>query len=388
MHSSSRIKPAVDSRSPAFAEDRLRGNDVWTGTCVMWRQAAKIAPLILILGLGAGIALAQQDSSSSESLGDLARQIKAQRAKSREKSKVYTNDDLEALPSLPGQSMAPPVTPSTTSEEAQPGAEAKPAEQPGNEKTGKEGDKESMKAPVGQIAEEPHGEKYFRREMSKLDDRLETDQRELDVLQQKLGQNQMMYYPNPNRGLYEESGPTAMSDVHALQDQVEKKKKDIEKDEEAIENLQEQLRREGGDPGWLRSPDLPQASKPTSQVTEHLQGTPESEKPEDNSETKAYWQARFKSVRAQLADAQERQHLAEDELNLLEIQHTRALNADVKAELASQISAKQDETSQKQALTSEAQKALDDLRKEFEASGAPEEWSGESEVEKQESEVK
>jgi hypothetical protein len=75
-------------------------------------------------------------------------------------------------------------------------------------------------------------------------------------------------------------------------------------------------------------------------------------------------------------------------LNLLQIQDARVLNADVKAELARQIGAKQDEIAQKQALASEAQKALDDLRNEFEASGAPEEWSEEPEVEKQESEVK
>jgi hypothetical protein len=360
---------------------------VWSGTSVLRHQAEKVATIVLILGLGAGLARAQ-DASNSESLGELARQLKAQRAKSHEKSKVYTNDDLEALPSLAEQSMAPPVTPSTTSEEAQPGAEVKPEEQAGNEKTGKEGDKESVKALPGQTAEEPHGEKYFRKQMGKLSDRLETDRRELDVLEQKLGQGQMMYYPNPNRGLYQESGPTAMSDVHTLQDQVAEKKKDIERDQEAIENLREQLRREGGDSGWLRSPDSPRASKPTSQVSEPVRGAPQSAKPEEEKETKEYWQARFKSVRAQLADAQERQHLAEDELNLLQIQDARVLNADVKAELARQIGAKQDEIAQKQALASEAQKALDDLRNEFEASGAPEEWSEEPEVEKQESEVK
>jgi hypothetical protein len=221
------------------------------GTLIMRRQAAKIATIMLILGLGAALARGQ-DSSNSESLGELARQLKAQRAKSHEKSKVYTNDDLEALPPLPEQLIAPPVTPPTATAEVQPGAEAKPEEQPANEKTGKEGDKTSAKVLADQSAEEPHGEKYFRKRISKLTDRLETDQRELEVLEEKLGQGQIMYYPNPMRGLYQESGPTAMSDVHKLQDQIAQKKTDIEKDEEAIDNLREQLRREGGDPGWLR----------------------------------------------------------------------------------------------------------------------------------------
>ena len=88
--------------------------------------------------------------------------------------------------------------------------------------------------------------------MSKLQDRLEIDQRELSVLEQKLGQNQMQYYPDPNKGLLQESGPTAMSDIHKLQDQIDKKKAEIAADQEAIDDLREQLRREGGDAGWLR----------------------------------------------------------------------------------------------------------------------------------------
>jgi hypothetical protein len=130
--------------------------------------------------------------------------------------------------------------------------------------------------------------------------------------------------------------------------------------------------------GQTQAGDSTQASKPTSQAPELVESAPQSEKPANENHSKDYWQGRFKSVRADLADAQERQHLAEDELNLLQIQDVRTLNTDVKADLARQISGKQDEIVQKQALTSEAQKALDDLRNEFEASGAPEDWSGES----------
>jgi hypothetical protein len=325
-------------------------------------QVARIATLVLILGLGAGLALAQ-DSSSSGSLGDLARQLKAQRAKSQEKSKVYTNDDITSLPPLPGQSTAPSAKPSRTSKEAKPG------EKPAKEKSGKEAEKESAKATPAQTAEETHGANYYRDHMSELQDRLEIDRRELSVLEQQLGQNQMMYYPDPNKGLLQESGPTALSDIDKLQDQILRKKVAIAADQEAIESLREQLRREGGDAEWLRS------TKPTSQASEPGQAATQPEKPEEKTGTKKYWQARFKSARARLADAQERQQLAEDELNLLQIQGARALNPNAKTELAGQIKAKEDEVSQKRAATEEAQEALDDLQREFQASGAPEEWS-------------
>jgi len=327
-------------------------------------EITRIATLALVLGLGAGFALAQNTSSSApqepnstspESLADLARKLKAERAKSQEKPKVITNDDLSTLPPLPGQSTASPTQPSETSKEPKPG------EKPAQEKTGKEATKESAKAILAPTGGETHGEEYFQDRMSELQNRLEIHQRELSVLEQKLGQNQMMYYPNPNEGLLQQSGPTAMSDVHNLQDQITKKKAEIAADQEAIENLREQLRREGGEPGWLRS--LPA----------------QSEIPEGKSGTKETWQARFKLARAQLADARQRQQLAEDELNLLQIQNARALDPNVKADLAGKISAKEDEVSRKRAVTEEAKKALDNLEKEFQASGPPDEWSQEPE---------
>jgi len=205
---------------------------------------ANILSMALTFALGAGIATAQ---NSSVPLGDFARKVKAQREKSGERAKVYTNEDLEALPP-PGQHLAgSPAKPSPSSKEAPPG------EKRSKEAVESEAGKES--AATGSEAtpsEETHGEKYFRGRMSKLQDRLDIDQRELGVLEQKLGQSQMMYYPNPNQGLLQESGPAAMSDVYGLQDQITKKKEEIAADHAAIEDLREQLRREGGEPGWLR----------------------------------------------------------------------------------------------------------------------------------------
>jgi len=304
-----------------------------------------MATLALVFGLGAGIAAAQ-NSTSSESLGDLARQLKAQRAKSQEKSKVFTNDDLAALPPLPGTSK--PAT-----------AQAKPTQ----ETSGKQAAKESAGATPAGTDQEPHGEKYFREHMGELEARLALDERELNVLQQKLQLGELMYYPDPNKGLLQESGPTAMSDIHDLQERVTKKEADVAADQDAIEGLREQLRRDGGDAGWLRNVAASKASEG------------EAEKPKYQKGTKEYWQARFKSARARLADAHERQQLAEDELNLLQIRGARELNPDAKAELDDTIKAKGDEVSQARAATEGAQRALDDLLKEFQASGAPEEWS-------------
>ena len=121
--------------------------------------------------------------------------------------------------------------------------------------------------------------------------------------------------------------------------------------------------------------ESPQAAKQTSQAPETGQAGTKSEKPEEKIETKEYWQGRFKAARAQLADAQEHQQLAEDELNLLQIQDVRELDPDLKTGLAAKVKAEEDEVSERRAAREEAQKTLEDLQKEFQASGAPDEWS-------------
>jgi hypothetical protein len=118
-----------------------------------------------------------------------------------------------------------------------------------------------------------------------------------------------------------------------------------------------------------------QAAQPASKAAESGQAASQSEEPEDKTKTREYWQARFKSARAQLADAREQQQLAEDELNLLQIQQVRELNTRAKAEFDDKVKAKADEVSQARAATEEAQKALENLQKEFQRSGAPDEWS-------------
>lgn len=122
-------------------------------------------------------------------------------------------------------------------------------------------------------------------------------------------------------------------------------------------------------------PNSSHAAGETSKAPETGQAANEPEKPQNEKGTKEYWQSRFKSARARLADAQERQQLAEDELNLLQIQDARELDPTTKADRADKIKAKEDDVSGRRAATEEAQKAFEDLQDEFKASGAPDEWS-------------
>ncbi len=173
---------------------------------------------LICLAAASGFAPQSADPNAT-SLGSIARQLNAQKAKEPKPAKVITNDTI-----------------STQAKEAPgPAPSAK-----GKSSTGATPEKPKAEA---------HDAEYYRSQMSTLQGNLDTHKRELDVLQQKLGQNQMQYYPDPNKSLQQQY---SREDVNKLTDEIDAKKQQVADDEKAIEDLREQLRREGGDPGWLR----------------------------------------------------------------------------------------------------------------------------------------
>jgi len=281
---------------------------------------------VLACMTGRGWAQTQEPANSTnQSLGDVARQMK--QAKGSGAGKVFTNDNIPKAPE--GQS-APAATPSN---------------QPGNPGQG-------------------HDQAYYREQMAKLEAQLETHQRELAVLEQKLNLNQVQYYPDPQKSLMQQY---SRNDINKLTVEVEAKKHELEQDEKAMDDLRDQLRRDGGDPSWLRNVaaatgGTAAATPPASTVTV---GKPSS---------REAWESAFRAAREGLTQAKEQQQLAEDELNLLQIQQVRELEPGRKQDFTDQVQAKQQEVDQKKSATAAARKALDHLEQEFKDSGAPADW--------------
>jgi predicted RNase H-like nuclease (RuvC/YqgF family) len=164
---------------------------------------------------------AQQTTNANDtSLGDIARALKAKKAKEPKPVKVFTNDNLTAPKDTGTGSSASPAEKSSAAPSQAPAAPAT-----------------------------AHDAKYFRTQQSALQDQLDTHKRQLDVLQQKLGQNQMQFYTDPNQSLQQQY---SREDVNKLTTDIDAKKKQIADDEKAIDDLRDQLRHEGGDPSWLR----------------------------------------------------------------------------------------------------------------------------------------
>ncbi|HEV2176752.1 MAG TPA: hypothetical protein VGW33_06085 [Terriglobia bacterium] len=272
---------------------------------------------------------AQSQAVQQPSLGEVARRLRAKREQSGEKAvKVYTNDDLKSGSggiSVVGPGPAPPA-----STEARGGSEG--------------------------AAAAKRDEQYYREKASQLQAKLQMHERELAVLQQKLNLNQMQYYNNPNETLRQEY---SRGDINKLTAEIAAKKAQVEEDQKAVAALDQQVRREGGDPGWLRGPASAQAG---------AAGAPHA--PTAEPHTREEWQQALKEAKARLARAKEEQQLAEDELTLLQTQEARELATG--ANETAKITDKKAEVEAKRAATEKAQKELDDLERKFQQSGAPE----------------
>ena len=191
-----------------------------------------------------------------------------------------------------------------------------------------------------------------------LKERLETHQRELGVLQQKLGENQVQFYPNPNDILRQEY---SREDIDRLTQAIDQKRQQVEADQQALAEAQDEVARRG----------LSSAAEKVGQ--EH--GSPPKATPEAKKDSEEYWRLRFKAAREALAKAQEQQKLAEDELGLLKSQQAHELANGGAAAFESGIGAKQSEVESKQTAVEQAQHELESLEEEFKTSGAPQAWS-------------
>lgn len=178
--------------------------------------------------------LAQDAGSTDKPLGDVARKVRSEKSKEAKPVKTITNDNLTTAQTEKSL---------TTSATADKEKKTEKAEGTGAEAKEKKGE------PAAAEAEEAHNEQYYRKHLSDLNATLEIHKRELEVLQQKLNLNQTVYYNDPQKTMEQEY---SRGDIAKLTQQLDAKKQQIADDEKAIEDLHEQLRHEGGDPGWLR----------------------------------------------------------------------------------------------------------------------------------------
>ncbi len=180
------------------------------------------------LGIGllaAGSARAQgtsQPAGSGDSVAEAARKARENKKAAPAGKKVYTDDDVKPAQETPPASAAPgaaqPATPDSP--------EANAAAAPGK------GD-----------------EKAWRTRFQTQRDQITRAEKELDVLQREQDKAQVQYYADPQKALSEQYSRKDINDKDA---KIAAKKQEIAQLKQGLDDLEDELRKSGGDPGWAR----------------------------------------------------------------------------------------------------------------------------------------
>jgi len=179
----------------------------------------RLSAIAFALGLVA-LASPAQDPNSGD-VAAAARKAREQQKDAPKPKKVLTNDDI------PSASTGTPVASTDTKTEGQDGATS----------AGKNDEND------------PKSEAYWRKRFKNAHEKLAQSEKELEVLQRELDKDQVQYYPDPQKALMQQHD---RSDINEKTSKIDAKKKEIEALKQQISDMEDELRKAGGDPGWAR----------------------------------------------------------------------------------------------------------------------------------------
>jgi hypothetical protein len=198
---------------------------------IRWLKTPALLPALCLTALPV---LAAQQASEQQPTGDpvadAARKAREQQKKEVKPKKVYTEDDLSR-----GRGSASDQSATSTGQQAGQGT-------PENAQAGAAGE-------ANTTAEDKNDEKKWRKRFQALRDRIAQSEKELDLLQRELNKAQVQYYPDPQKALMEQNDRKEINQKTA---KIEAKQKEIEQLKQSFSDLEDDLRKAGGDPGWSR----------------------------------------------------------------------------------------------------------------------------------------
>jgi parvulin-like peptidyl-prolyl isomerase len=188
------------------------------------RIILRATAIAALFGLVA-FALPGQDQSSDD-VAAAARKAREQQKNAPKPKKVLTNDDIA------------PVDTSTPAEAAE-------------GKTGGQGGAAKGQGQKTDKGEESNtkGEAYWRKRFGTVREKLAKSEVELDVLQRELNTDQVQYYPDPQKALMQQHD---RADINEKTAKIDAKKKEIDALKQQLSDMEDDLRKAGGDPGWAR----------------------------------------------------------------------------------------------------------------------------------------
>lgn len=195
-----------------------------------------VLAVLPLLGLCARPALAQQEQSSSsqkstgDSLADAARKARERKKEAPKPKHVYTDDDVASIQSAPVNVLGTPPSAAETPAQSKPNSGAK--------------------TPEGQQAASAETEETkWRKRFKEVRDNLARAEKQLDILQREDNKAQVQYFSDPQKALTEQYSRQEINDKNA---KIAAKQQEIQQLKQQLSDLEDQLRKAGGDPGWAR----------------------------------------------------------------------------------------------------------------------------------------
>ena len=170
------------------------------------------------------LSLALAPVASAQSLGDVAKKTESQKKAAAKPGKVYTNGDLPKTDPAATPAPAPTAPAAAPAANAQPAPEEKPADGPKKD------------------------EAYWRGRVTEIRDNLQRAKMFQEALQTRINSLSADYASRDDpaqRGVVSSDRQKALAEL----DRVKKEIKDFEK---ALSDLEDEARRAGVPPGWLR----------------------------------------------------------------------------------------------------------------------------------------
>jgi hypothetical protein len=174
----------------------------------------------------------QPQDQTQDTVADAARKAQAAKKTAPKPKRVIDNDNLGTLSgavSVVGQEPAPPADEAKSADQAKLAADDK--------------SKEPAEKPVVK------DEIYWRRAFAGVNKKLSDDTHELDILQREYNLKQQQYYSDPNTAMKEQFDRKDLTDTkQSIDDKIGL----VDKDKQDISDLEDELRKAGGDPGWAQ----------------------------------------------------------------------------------------------------------------------------------------
>ena len=205
------------------------------------KNAALKVGTVMALCLAVAPFLRAQDSSqqTGDAVADAARKAREEKKTAAKPKKVFTEDDIAPRPAAqPPAQIQQPATGIASNTNPVTGEPVKAVPPPVD-------NSQDSKTAVPQENDEVHWRKAFKAAR----DKLAAAEKQLNILQRDLNKNELQYYPDPQKALKEQYSREGINQRKA---KIDAKEAEVAKLKQELSDLEDGLRKSGGDSGWAR----------------------------------------------------------------------------------------------------------------------------------------